>query len=154
MKTELRYGLIFTTAAFAWIILEFLVGLHTTHKDLHPYLSNIFAIPAIWLMVLAALAKRHELGGKITIQQAFMCGLWVSVIVAVGSPLYLWLFFTLINPHFFSDFQQYAVAEKMMTAAEAAKYFSYANYALQAAIGSLGMGAVTSIIVAFFVQKK
>jgi hypothetical protein len=48
-------------------------------------------------------AKRKELGGVMSWKEGFLAGLWVSVGVAVLSPLSQWVTHTLISPGVFSQ---------------------------------------------------
>ncbi|MBK6799704.1 MAG: hypothetical protein IPG76_23775 [Acidobacteria bacterium] len=41
MKTELKWGVIFSLVALLWLVLEFAVGLHDKYISMHPYLTNL-----------------------------------------------------------------------------------------------------------------
>ena len=51
LKLELKWAIIFVIMSLAWMVLEKLCGLHGKYIDYHLYLTNLFAIPAIWVMV-------------------------------------------------------------------------------------------------------
>lgn len=47
-RIELKWAIIFMVTTLAWMILEKLVGLHSTHIGKHMIYTNFFAIPAIF----------------------------------------------------------------------------------------------------------
>ncbi|NCQ19569.1 MAG: DUF4199 domain-containing protein [Ignavibacteria bacterium] len=154
MKTEIKFGLLFSAAQLFWLLFEFVFGLQTSFINLHPVITNFFAIPAIIIMVYAILAKRTEVGGEITFFKALLAGVFVSVVVAVISPLVILIFHFLINPHFFTDFQRYSIKIGKMSPQEAKDYFNLKSYILQGIFGALMMGTITSLIVAAVIKKK
>jgi hypothetical protein len=154
MKTELKWGLIFTVVALLWMVLERITGLHDKYIHLHPILTNLFAIPAIVMMVLAIKEKKRLLGGRISFKQAFLCGLGVSIVVAALSPLAQWITSRFITPNYFTNAINYAVQAGLQTREQAEAFFNLNSYMLQASLGALVMGILTSLIVAAFVRTK
>ncbi|MBK9313390.1 MAG: DUF4199 domain-containing protein [Acidobacteria bacterium] len=154
MKTEIKWGLIFTFVQFLWICLEFAVGLHDKYVSMHPILTNLFIIPAVYVMYLAIREKKNILGGKITFGQAFLCGLGVSVIVAVLAPLSQYIFHRFINPNYFQNAINYAISAGKLTEAEAGSYFSLQSYMMQASLGAIVAGVITSLIIAAIIRSK
>lgn len=153
---EIRWALIFVGMTLVWMLLEKLCGLHGRYIDHHMYLTNLFAIPAIWVYVLALKDKKRRFyGGKITWKQGFVAGLIITVIVAVFSPLSQWIISNVISPEYFPNVIKRSVElGYYKTTADAEAHFNYANYAKQSTIGALVMGVVTSAIVAFFVRTR
>ncbi|QQS47384.1 MAG: DUF4199 domain-containing protein [Acidobacteriota bacterium] len=154
MKTEIKWGLFFALMAFLWICLEFAVGLHGRYISMHPIITNLFIIPAVYIMYLAIREKKNLLGGKITFGQAFMCGLGVSVIVAILSPLSQFIFHRFVNPNYFTNAINYVTSAGKMTEAEATAYFSLQSYMLQSSLGAIVAGVITSLIIAAIVRTK
>ena len=68
----------------------------------------------------------------------------------------LWQYLTsvVISPEYFPNIIKYAVDNGKVTQAEAISYFNLKSYVTYGVIGALGMGAVTSAIVAIFVKSK
>lgn len=153
-KTELKWGVIFSVMGLVWVILEFLVGLHDRFIAWHPYLTNLIAIPSVIIMVLAILEKRRVLGGAITFKQAFLCGLGVSLVVAVLSPLTQFIFHRLINPGFFENAIRYGVEHGKTTLAEAQAFFNLQSYMLQSVFAAIIIGAITSLVIAAMIKKE
>lgn len=153
--TEIKWGLIFTIVALLWMVFERLMGWHGENIRQHATLTNLFAIPAILVYVLALLDKRkRDLGGLMTWGQGFTSGLIITIVVVILSPLAQYLTHTIISPEYFANVIEYSVSNNMMSREEAEDYFSMNNYIFQSAIGGLIMGIITSAVVAFFTKKK
>lgn len=74
------------------MLLEKLTGLHGKYIDYHLYLTNVFAIPAIWFMLLALKDKKKNFyNGTMNYQQGLFTGINISVIIALFSPLTQWI---------------------------------------------------------------
>jgi hypothetical protein len=153
-KTELKWGVIFAVMGLIWVTLEYLSGLHGRFIAWHPILTNLIAVPSVIIMVLAILEKRRVLGGTISFKQAFLCGLGVSVVVAVLSPLTQFIFHTLINPGFFENAIRYGVEQGKTTLAEAQAFFNLQSYMLQSVLAALIMGSITSLVIAAMIKKE
>ncbi|GAB3999694.1 hypothetical protein GCM10028807_50640 [Spirosoma daeguense] len=140
----------------AWMVLEKICGLHGKYIDYHLYLTNLFAIPAIWFMVLALIDKKKNFyGGKITYQQGLISGIILSILIALLSPLTQWITSYVITPDYFPNVIKRSVEiGYYKTTAEAEANFNYKNYAIQGAIGSLMMGIITTAIAMIFIRTK
>ena len=154
-KTEIKWGVIFTLVMLLWMVFERLMGWHGENIDQHATMSIIFAVVAIAIYVFALLDKRNnDLGGSMTWSQGFARGFWINMVVVLLSPLAQYITHTVISPDFFSNMTNYAVESGNMTREQAESYFSMRNYLMQSAVGALGLGVVTSAIVAIFTKKK
>lgn len=60
IKIEIKWAIIFSIMVLAWMVLEKISGLHGKYIDYHIYLTNLFAVPAICVMVLALKDKKKE----------------------------------------------------------------------------------------------
>lgn len=154
MKTEIKWGLIFTAVSLLWVTLERLTGLHDKNIHLHPYLSMLFFFPAVTVYVLALRDKRASLGGKLTYKQACISGLIITVIVVVLSPLSQWITQKLITPNYFQNVIAYSVKAGVLTLEQAQANFNLPSYMMQASLGALFAGILTTLVVAFFVRTK
>jgi len=153
---ELKWALIFSIMGLIWMVLEKLSGLHSTYIDYHLYLTNLFAIPAIWVMVLALRDKKNkDYHGTMTYKQGLVSGTILSIIIALLSPLTQWVTSYVITPEYFPNVIQRSVElGYYSTTAEAEAQFNYPNYALQGAIGALIMGILTTAIAMIFIRSK
>ncbi len=152
---EVKWGLIFVTVALLWMVLERMAGLHGPRIEQHATWTNLFAIPAIAVYVLALRDKRErDLGGTMTFGQGFVSGLIITAVVAGLAPLSQWLTHTVVTPDYFAN--AIAAAERLgMSSTSAAEaYFNLSNYIRLGVVGGLAMGVVTSVVVAFLVRKS
>lgn len=156
IKIEFKWSIIFSIVGLVWMLLEKLVGLHSTYIDYHMYLTNLFAIPAIWVMVLALKdKKRNFYGGQMTYVNGLVSGLVLSAIIAAFSPLTQWITSFVITPEYFPNVIKRSVElGYYKTTAEAEAVFNYKNYATQGLMGALGMGVVTTAIAMIFLRTK
>ena len=153
--TEIRWGVIFTAVMLLWMWAEQLAGLHGRHIAEHAIYTNLFAIPAILVYVLALRQKKQrDYNGAMSWKQGTVSGLLITLVVVLLSPAAQWLTHKVITPAYFLNVQAYVVTQGMMTTDQALEYFSLTNYMLQSAIGAAIMGVLTSVIVAFFLRSK
>ena len=140
--------------SLVWMLLEKLTGLHGKYIDYHLYLTNVFAIPAIWFMVLALKDKKKNLyNGTMNYQQVLFTGIIISVIVALFSPLTQWIISYVITPEYFPNVIKRSVEiGYYKTTAEA--HFNFPNDAKQSAIGAFIMGVITTAIAMIFIKSK
>ncbi|GIV44714.1 MAG: hypothetical protein KatS3mg035_1837 [Bacteroidia bacterium] len=156
IKIEIKWAIIFSVIGLLWMVLEKLCGLHGKYIDYHLYLTNLFAIPAIIVMVMALKDKKKSFySGQMNYKQGLISGIILSVIIALLSPLTQWITSFVITPEYFPNVIKRSVEiGYFKTTAEAEANFNYQNYAIQGAIGSLVMGIVTTAIVMIFIRTK
>ena len=152
---EIKWGLIFTVFTLLWMVMERALGWHDVHIAKHATYTNLFAIPAIIIVVFALLDKRKNFfDGKMTWKQGFITGLLITVVIVILSPLSMWITNTVITPHYFDNVIAHSVDTGKLTQFEAEKYFSMSSYIIQSMIGATVMGVVTSAVVAIFTKKS
>ncbi|MDG4946443.1 DUF4199 domain-containing protein [Weeksellaceae bacterium KMM 9713] len=156
IKIEIKWALIFSLMTLAWIFIERIAGLHSENINLHPYLTNIFAVPAIIVMVLALKDKKKNFyNGSMTYMQGLISGVILSTFIAILSPLTQWLIANVISPDFFKNMIDFTLdLGYYKTQAEAEAYFNYENYAKQSAIGAFVMGVITTAVAMILLQTK
>lgn len=156
IKIEIKWAIIFSLIVLLWMLLEKLSGLHSTYIDYHLYLTNLFAIPAIWVMVLALKdKKKNYYSGQMSYKQGLIFGIILSLIIALLSPLTQWITSYVITPEYFPNVIKRSVEIGFYkTTEEAQANFNYQNYAVQGAIGALLMGIITTAIAMIFIRSK
>jgi hypothetical protein len=156
LKIEIKWAIIFSVVSLLWMLLEKLCGLHGKYIDYHLYLTNLFAIPAIIVMVMALKDKKKSFyGGQMNYKQGLISGIVLSVIIALISPLTQWITSYVITPEYFPNVIKRSVEiGYFKTTAEAEANFNYQNYAIQGLIGALVMGVVTIAIAMIFLRTK
>ena len=129
IKIEFKWAIIFSIMGLIWMVLEKFSGLHSTYIDYHLYLTNLFAIPAIWVMVLALKAKKKKFyGGQMSYKQGLISGIILSLIIALLSPLTQWITSYIITPEYFPNVIKRSVElGYYKTTEEAQANFNYTN---------------------------
>lgn len=153
---ETKWAILFTIMGLIWMFLEKISGLHSTYIHLHLYLTNLYAIPAIIMMVLALKDKKKNFyGGQMNYKQGFISGLILSISIALLAPVSQWIISTIITPEYFSNVISYSVETGYYkTIEEAQGYFNVENYILQSTIAALLMGIITTAIAMIFIRTK
>ncbi|MDX1332085.1 MAG: DUF4199 domain-containing protein [Robiginitalea sp.] len=156
IRLELKWAAIFVGMSLLWMVLEKAVGLHSTHIDKHMYLTNLFAIPAILVYILALKdIKKNKYNGQMTYKQGFLSGLIITIIVALLAPLTQWITSTIITPEYFPNVIAHSVDTGFYeTVEEAEAQFNLKTYMVQSVIGALVMGVITTAVVTLFVRSK
>lgn len=156
IKIEIKWAIYFTLMTLVWMLLEKLSGLHGKYIDYHLYLTNLFAIPAIWFMVLALKDKKKNFhNGNMSYKQGLISGIIISAIIAFLSPLTQWIISYVITPEYFPNVIKRSVEiGYYKTTAEAEANFNYKNYAINSTIFAFVFGVVTPAIAMIFIQTK
>lgn len=155
LRTEIKYAFAFFVMTLLWMCMERLVGLHSTHIDKHYIYTNLVAIPAILIYVLALREKRNrDYRGIITYRQAFASGLVMTIFITILAPIAQYITSVYITPHFFENIINYSVTNNKQTLEQAQAYFNLNNYMKESIIGAPFMGLLTTAIVSLFVRKK
>lgn len=156
LKIEIKWAFLFIAMTLLWMLLEKISGLHGKYIDYHPYLTNLFAIPAIWIMVLALKDKKKNFyNGKMSYKQGLVSGIIISLIITLFSPLSQWVISNVITPEYFPNVIKRSVElGYYKTTAEAEANFNYKNYAVQSTIFAFIMGVATTAIIMIFIRTK
>lgn len=152
---EIRWAFIFTIASILWAGIEKLFGLHDSKIGTMPGFFLLFAIPAIGIYLLAMLEKKEKVfKGNMSWKEGTVCGIVLSLFIAVLSPVAQWTIYTLISPEFFAKAIKYYTDKHVLNEARAIAQFNIAAYMKRGITESLSMGVITSAIVALFVKTK
>ncbi len=154
-KIELKWALLFIGMTWVWMIIERAVGLHDTYISQHPTYTNLVAIPAILLYVLAMREKRSQFyKGTMTYKQGVIFGLIMTGIITALVPLSQLVISNVISPDYFKNAIEYSVSSGQATQEEADSFFNIKSYIIQGMIGAPIMAILTTLIVAIFVKKS
>lgn len=156
IRIEIKWAIYFTLMSLLWMLLEKLSGLHGKYIDYHLYLTNLFAIPAIWFMVLALKDKKKNFyNGTMSYQQGLVSGVILSAGIALLSPLSQWITSYVITPEYFPNVIKRSVElGYYKTTAEAEANFNYKNYAINSTIFAFVFGVITTAIAMIFIRTK
>ena len=155
-KTEIKWAILFIVTSLLWMVLEKISGLHDTYLHLQQYITVLFAIPAVWIYVVALREKKRLFyHGSMTFTQGFVSGLIMTLIITVCSPLTQWITSTIITPDYFKNVIDYSVKTGYYSSVEeATAYFNLRNYIVESTIFAFGMGLITTAVVAFFLKTR
>lgn len=154
VKIEIKWAIIFTVVLILWMGFERLMGWHDTKIEQHATMTNIFAVIAILLYVLALIDKRNNYyHGVMNWKQGFISGCILSVFIVILTPLSVYISVNFVSPEYFPNVIAYSVDSGVQTQAEAEAYFNLTNYIIQSSIFALIVGIVTSAVVAIFVKR-
>jgi hypothetical protein len=156
IRIEIKWAIYFALMTLAWMLLEKLSGLHGKYIDYHLYLTNLFAIPAIWFMVLALKDKKKNFyDGNMSYKQGLIAGIVVSAFIALLSPITQWITTYVITPEYFPNVIARSVElGYYKTTAEAEAAFNYSTYAINSTIFAFVFGVVTTAIAMIFIRTK
>ncbi len=152
---EIKWALTFVVVSLLWMLLEKLTGLHSEHISKHPTYTNFFAIPAVAVYVFAFLDKQKKsYQGIMSYKEGLKTGIIITIIIAILSPITQSISSLIITPEFFPNVIEYSVTKGLMSVEEAKSFYNLKNYVINATLGSLIMGVITSIVVAFFTKSN
>lgn len=156
LKIEIKWAIYFALMSLAWMLLEKLTGLHGRHIDYHLYLTNLFAIPAILFMVLALKDKRRNYyGGTMSYKEGLISGVFLSLFIALLSPLTQWITSYVITPEYFPNVIKRSVELGMFESTEAAEaQFNFKNYAINSTIFAFVFGVLTTAVAMLFLKGR
>jgi hypothetical protein len=151
---EIKWAVIFTILFIVWNFGEKIAGLHDSHID-KPFYSYLFAIPAVAIYVFALIEKKKKyFQGKMSWQQGFISGIFVSLFIAVLSPISQYITYEIISPDFFNNTIEYQLSRNVMTESFAKANFNLSSSMKRAVSDTMSMGILTSAVVALIVKTK
>lgn len=151
---EIKWAVIFTLLYIVWMFGEKTVGLHDVYIN-KPFYSYLFAIPALVVYILALTEKKTKyFQGSMSWQQGFISGIFLSLFIAVMSPISQFITYKIISPDFFATMIQYQVGKNAMTEFIANANFNLSSSMKRAVSDAMSMGILASAIVALFVKTK
>ncbi len=153
MKIALKYAAFIVLAGFAWLCLEFLIGLHGPYLQYNGVIRWFyFAVPIVftWYAVKEAFAAS---GDRLTMGQTFGIAFATGAAAVVIAPLYQWAFFTWINPDYFPTMISAAV-ERGIPESTSRAVFNFTAYAVQRVVFGLVFSAVTALVFALIYRRR
>lgn len=154
MRKEAKTAIWVAIAGFAWVLLEFVTGLHTSNIDMHATVTWFAFVPTILIYIIHFEYLKKQMQDQLTFKKGFLSGTLVTFIAIPLSQIGFAIFYYLINPSLFSAFKNYSVQNQIMSADEADLYFNIGNYLVQIALGILIIGLLLSSILSFIYKSK
>ncbi len=154
MRKEVKTAIWVSVAGFAWVILEFVAGLHTSNIDMHATVTWFAFVPTILIYISHFEYLKKQTNDQLAFKKGFFSGIFITVITIPLSQIGFTIFYYLINPSLFSAFKVYSVQNNIMSAGEAELYFTIGNYLVQIALGILIIGLLLSSILSLIYKSK
>jgi uncharacterized protein YacL len=154
-KIELKWAIIFSVSLLIWMCFEKTMGWHDEKVKFQPIYTMLFGVIAIIIYVLALLnKKKNYYNNKIEWKQGFLSGAILSLLIAILTPVVLYISFKYISPDYFTNIINYKIENSKMTLEDAKKYFSMSNYMYTNTFSTLSNGIVISAIISYFIKSK
>lgn len=163
-RTEAKFGLITGIGICLWILLEYMLGFHTTKMHIGQYSMYFVLLVPVLTIYLALKEKRDlHLKGKISINGGIKSGLMISLIASIIISVFLIIYFNYINPQY-SELGVAYYKEKIMLSDKTLiqqtqeldsikRMFGFINQLLFGVIGTIGVGLFISFIVSVYLKK-
>ncbi|HEY0091731.1 MAG TPA: DUF4199 domain-containing protein, partial [Flavobacterium sp.] len=150
---EFKWAIIFVLCSLLWMVFEKSMGWHDELIDIQPIYTNLFAIIAIAIFVIALKDKKENFfNGNMTWTQGFLSGVILTIIITLLSPLSQYITHTYITPNYFRNAINHTDNHNVYSREQAEAFFNLKSYIIQACLAGLSMGVVTSAIVSLFVR--
>jgi hypothetical protein len=99
MRRALAYGTLAAAGTAAWMLLEYALGLHTTHAEVGRWTGFVGIVFPVLAVVMAIRAVRRA-AGVLPFARAMAQGIAVGVVFALLSAVAVWGYFAVLNPSF------------------------------------------------------
>ena len=98
MTTEVKFGLVTAGGICLWVVLEHLLGFRSTHLHIGQYTGILSGIIPLVTIFYALKEKRDLQGGYLTLGQGLFTGLLLSMVTAICTTAFMWVYNQYINP--------------------------------------------------------
>ncbi|WP_339837577.1 DUF4199 domain-containing protein [uncultured Flavobacterium sp.] len=154
-KIEVKWAVIFSVSLLIWMYFEKTMGWHDEKVKFQPIYTMLFGVITIIIFVLALVEKKKNYyHNKIDWKQGFLSGAILSLLIALLTPVVLFITFEYISPDYFTNIINYKTENSKMTLEDAQKYFSLSNYMYTNTFSTLSNGIVVSAIISYFIKSK
>jgi hypothetical protein len=148
---EFKWAIIYITITLVWMLLERLLGLHSTYISKQSTIAPLIVIPAAIIYLLALQDKKQNYyRGFMNWRRGFRSGLVITLILTLANPLVQIIVHKIISPYFFKHAIRYVVECGAYSQEEAAQYFNLNSYIAEGImytlLGGIMMTAITSFI--------
>lgn len=159
IKPEIKYGLFMGLGVSLWIILEFLLGFHTTRMEIGRWSGYFSVIIPILCLYFGIQQTKAE-----TYWQKVKAGIVMVSIASVIIALFFVVYNLFINPNWIEQgialekqqLTESGATEEEILAAEQTmqQFFSIEMQVTGAFLGTLIEGCILTLIIAALVKKK
>lgn len=151
---EIKWGIRFAFLWIVWLYIEKSSGYYNEKIADHALYSLLFTFVIIFVYYVAIKEKKNDFfKGQMSWKQGCVTGIFLTVVMAILTPVCQIIFHKAIAPEFFPNMIEYSIS-KGNTREVAENYFNLSSYILQSVFGTLSFGVVISAIVALILQTK
>ncbi len=165
MKPEVNYALFNSAGICIWVLVEYLLGFHSTRMEIGQYTGYLANVIPITMLFLAIRERREKLnGGTLTFGQGMKTGIIISLITAVITTIFMYVYLTAVNPEFMNlgmELQKQKLLQSGHSEAEVTASLESMKtmYSLPFQLGAILVitpivGSVYSAIISAILRKK
>jgi hypothetical protein len=151
---EIKWGIRYAFLWIFWLYIEKSSGYYEAKISDHALYSLLFTFVTLFVYYVAIKEKKKDFfKDQMTWKQGCTAGIFLTVVIALLTPICQIIFHKAIAPEFFPNMIEYSVS-KGNSRETATNYFNLSSYIIQSVFGALSFGVVLAAIVALFLQSK
>ncbi len=164
LNKDVLFGTLSGALVCAFVMIEFLLGYHSTKIGDGKWLSYFGVLIPITIIAIAIINKKNTSQGYLDLKEGMKTGIIISLITGIITTLFMLIYNNYINPEFFStamNYQTKLFKEAGKTPDEIAAIIDQykANQKLSAQlisgiIGTPLMGMLPSLIITLILRKN
>jgi hypothetical protein len=155
VRIELKWALIHSAMAIAWLAGEKALGLHDARIAVQPKVAPLVMIPSLLIYLLALREKRRVVfQGAMSWSGGFKSGMILTAFMVALSPIGWLLLGFVISPEFFANAARHVVEAGALTEMQAAAQFTLRNFIVTGIVAGAATGALFSALAAAFTRRK
>lgn len=151
---EIKWGIRYAFLWILWLFIEKSSGYYESKISDYALYSMLFTFVTIFVYYVAIKEKKKDFfKDEMSWKQGCVTGIFLTIVMAILTPLCQIIFHKAIAPEFFPNMIEYSVS-KGNSKEVAENYFNLSSFIIQNIFSTLSLGVVISAVVALFLQTK
>lgn len=151
---EIKWGIRYAFLWILWLFIEKSSGYYESKISDYALYSMLFTFVTIFVYYVAIKEKKKDFfKDEMSWKQGCVTGIFLTIVMAILTPLCQIIFHKAIAPEFFPNMIEYSVS-KGNSKEIAENYFNLSSFIIQNIFSTLSLGVVISAVVALFLQTK
>lgn len=151
---EIKWGIRYAFLWILWLFIEKSSGYYESKISDYALYSMLFTFVTIFVYYVAIKEKKKDFfNDEMSWKQGCVTGIFLTIVMAILTPLCQIIFHKAIAPEFFPNMIEYSVS-KGNSKEVAENYFNLSSFIIQNIFSTLSLGVVISAVVALFLQTK
>lgn len=151
---EIKWGIRYAFLWILWLFIEKSSGYYESKISDYTLYSMLFTFVTIFVYYVAIKEKKKDFfKDEMSWKQGCVTGIFLTIVMAILTPLCQIIFHKAIAPEFFPNMIEYSVS-KGNSKEVAENYFNLSSFIIQNIFSTLSLGVVISAVVALFLQTK